>query len=452
MTEASETTIAAPRALVQDATLVACAIGLVSVFWFVLISGWIGVVPGSVLVERQNVLFNSDTNAWIDEMVRGREPIAKAVHPFETFFWRQPSRALQHAFHMFTPTERADLLAARFLVATVAGAGVGCLALVAVRAGSSLTECALLFSMYLLFSSSVTIALPEHFGLSSGLLSMSFAAPIVITNVRAKAAALAALTALCGGTTVTNALYPLVALWHHGLRFSRARRWIGVAAILAGSVIVVVFVDSQRQVLYGDALLPSRVPGLGNVYSKTARIHSHVLDYANLRLIVSPKDALAYSIYAVVAPAIGPTPVVRLSKGRQMVTYEAGQPLHWSRFGVVGYNGFHLRDYSGIPAVAAVLWSALLLVCGYHALRDRDSRKWVWLPLGWIGFNVVLHNLWGDELFLYAPHWSWALMAVVILGARQVSRTAIAALVVPLMLCQAHALVQFKAALSLIGQ
>lgn len=33
-------------------------------------------------------------------------------------------------------------------------------------------------------------------------------------------------------------------------------------------------------------------------------------------------------------------------------------------------------------------------------------------------FNLLFHNMWGDEFFLFSPHWSWALMLVVLLGSR----------------------------------
>jgi len=62
----------------------------------------------------------------------------------------------------------------------------------------------------------------------------------------------------------------------------------------------------------------------------------------------------------------------------------------------------------------------------------------------------VFHNVWGDELFLYAPHWSWALMALVILGARRVPLVTIVLLFVPIAFCQVYTLTQVKYALSTI--
>jgi hypothetical protein len=436
----------------QPALLAACGIGFIAVVWFVLLSGWIGVAPGSVVLARQNVLFNSDTSSWIDEMAHGREPEAKAVHPLEVLIWRPPSRAFSMALRLFMTRERADVLGPRVLVALVAGVGVGSLALVALLSGVHWIQCAVLFAMYLLFSSSVTISLPEHFGLSSGLLSLSFAAPIIFADRRLTTTALAMLTVLCGGTTITNAAYPIAALYNTAVTGLKARRKIeaglGVALVLAAFL----FVDSQRAVVTGHSVLGSRASWIGRMYMKTARVHSHVLDYLNLRLIVRPASAAVYGVYAVIAPAVGPAPVVRVNRGHQMVTYESGQPLRWSRLGIVGFSGVRLRDYSGPSAIGAVAWTMMWCWCLYQATRAPATRRWLWLPLAWLAFNILLHNMWGDELFLYAPHWSWALMAVVILGASRVPRVAVIALVIPIAFGQLYTLSRLKAALAIISQ
>jgi hypothetical protein len=447
MDVAEAATVGTPSAP-RHAVFIAGTIGLASVLWFALLSGWLGVVPGSVMVKRQNVLFNSDTNSWIDEMAHGHEPSTKAVHPLQVYLWRPPCQALAHLFQLFLPPERAGLLAARLLVALVAGTGVGFLALVALRNGVELTQCLLLFSMYLLFTSSSTIALPEHFGISNGLLSIAFAVPIVIAHPRVRTAVLAALVPLCGGTTITNLLFPLASLYQYSVRSARTRRAILAAAPVAVGVAIFLFADSQNVVLSHRAILPAYIPGITRLYAKSTMIHSHVFDYLHLRLLLNPQSATVYAIFALVAPAIGPTPVVRTIKGVEMVTYESsGRPLHWSPFGVTGSDGVHLGDYWGVQAVGAATWIVLLLWCSYQALRDRGTRSLVWLPVGWILFNIVFHNIWGDELFLYAAHWSWALMGLVILGARRLSRTAAASLVIPVMVSQVYTLLRIKSAL-----
>jgi hypothetical protein len=448
----------------RRATLYAMLFGVTAVVWFTLLSGWLGVAPGSVLLKRQNVFFNSDTNVWVDEIARQHPPSAatRAIHPLEVFIWRPPYRVVYHVLQLVVPQDRVELLAARLLVALVSGAGVGFLAWLALTVGVELPQCLLLFAMYLLFTSSSTIAVPEHFGLSNGLLSIAFVVPIAIANRRVRTAILAVLAALCGGTTLTNVLYPLFAMYQWSLRSLRARRAIIVAAVVAVPLAVFLFVDSRKVVmLYTEsdkdiasrvAILPAHIPGITRLYLKTSKIHGHVGDYLNLRLLRHPLDAAVYSIYALITPAVGPPPAVRTTKGLPMVTYESGRPLHWDQNGFFsGSDSLYLRDW-GVQAAGAALWAALLLSCSYRAVRDRRTRPLVWLPAVWILFNLVFHNLWGDEQFLYAPHWSWALMALVLLGARPLSLLTTASFVVPIAACQIYTLLRIQNLLLTIVQ
>jgi hypothetical protein len=431
-----------------------------AVIWLTLLSGWLTVTPGSVIVQRSNVLFNSDTNTWINEVVNGDAPSAadRVIHPLDAFLWRAPCSALRAVLQIALPSNQAGLLASRLLVAAVAGAGVGWLAWLARALGVAMRDSLLLFAVYLLFTANSTIALPEHFGLSNGLLSAAFVLPIFVTHRHVRTLLVAGLVPLCGGTTVTNALFPLSAIYQWSVESPHVRRAILVAVIGALPIAIFLFVDSRKVVLvYTDtdkevarrvSVLPAHVPAVTRWYLKTTKLHGHVIDYLNLRLIHHPADALEYALFAVIAPAVGPAPEVRTTKGADMVTYESGQPLRWDPNGYFrGADARPLRRYGPLQAVGAVCWLVLFGACAYMAFRDGRTRPLAWLPAGWILFNIVLHNVWGDELFLYAPHWSWALMALVVLGARRLSTAAVPCLVVPIVSCQVYALTHIRQAL-----
>jgi hypothetical protein len=439
----------------------AAALGLVAVVWFTALSGWLGITSGSVLLSRQNVLFNSDTNTWVDEMVNNHHaPSAsgRAIHPLMSWFWRPPTQLLSSVLRLWLPREQAGVMGTRLLVAIVAGAGVGSLAWVALALGTPPHQCVLMLMMYLLFTTNSTAALPEHFGISNGLLSIVFAVSILASNRAVRSLVLAVLACLCLGTTLTNVLYPLAALYQWSVRSSRTRKTIIAAAAAAMPIAIFLFVDSRKVVLlYTDAnkdiasqvaVLPAHIPGITRWYLKTTQIHGHVGDYLNLRLVKHPLDAATYAVFAVVAPAIGPSPKVRRTKGADMVTYESSQPLHWNPNGYfTGSDGVSLRAYSSVQGIGAALWLGLLVLCAFRTFNDPSTRRLGWLPAAWILFSLVFHNLWGDELFLYAPHWSWALMALVLIGARHMSRSMVAAFVIPIMLCQSYTLFEIKNAL-----
>jgi hypothetical protein len=400
-----------PQARVRT---IAVAIGLAAVIWFMLLSGWLKATPGSVITKRQNVLFNSDTNVWLDRIVGDARSPEKAVHPLEIAFWRPPVRAVQHLLEMFMPADYAGIFAARLVVAIVHGMGVGFLAFLALRIGVKLPQCILLFIIYLLFTSNATAALPEHFGISNGLLSITFVVPIFLAGGMMRTGFLVAMVLLCGGTTITNALYPVAALWQYFFKSTRAR-------------LIVLAVSAPLGLVVGLFL-----------YVKSYVIHHFVNDYSTFRLLHDPLRAVVYGIYTILSPAVGPTPRIMREPGWDMVSYE---PAH---------DVLRLSYYFGLQAIGAIAWFFLLFTCLAKALRDERTRIYVWLPLGWVLFSAVFHNIWGDELLLFSPHWSWALMALVILGACELSLKFVATVFVPIVVSQIYTFLRIKSALETI--
>jgi len=405
---------AANPPLLTRTQIIAAMIGLAAVIWFVMLSGWLRVTPGSIMTKRQNILFNSDTNIWLDRMIGDEISPEHLIHPLEIPLWRPPCRALQYLLEVFMPPEYAGVLAARLLVAIIHGMGMGFLAFLALRNGVKIPQCILLFIIYLLFTSNSTAALPEHFGISNGLLSIAFVVPILLASVEMRTVFLAIMVIFCGGTTITNALYPLAALLQYSFKSTRAR-----VAVLA-------------------AAIPVGLGGFLFLYTKSYTMHHFVSAYATFRLLHDPLRACVYAIYAVVCPAIGPTPRVMPLPGWEMVSYE---PAH---------DVLRLKYYFGPQAIGAIAWIVLLVKCTLKGLQEERTRFYVWLPLGWVLFSIVLHNLWGDELLLFSPHWSWALMALVVLGARDLSIKFTATVFVPLVVSQIYTLFTIKSALETI--
>jgi len=394
--------------------MIAAMIGLAAVIWFMLLSGWMKSMPGSVVTKRQNVLFNSDSSIWLERMIGDARSPEQMIHPLEIVLWRPPCRGLQHLLQAFMPPEAAGIMAARLLVALVHGIGVGFLALFALRNGVKTPQCVLLFIIYLLFTSNCTAALPEHFGISNGLLSVAFVVPTLLASAGTTTAFLAVMVILCGGTTITNALYPLAAIWQYSFKSMRARLTVLAVAVPVG---------------LGAFLF---------LYTKSYTMHHFVSAYATFRLIHDPFRACVYAIYTFISPAVGPTPRIMREPGWDMVSYE---PAH---------DVVRLSYYLGLQAIGAIAWAALLVKCTVKALQQESARLYVWLPLGWVLFSVVFHNIWGDELLLFSPHWSWALMALVILGARELSVKFIAAMFVPIVVSQIYTLFTIKNALETI--
>jgi hypothetical protein len=111
-----------------------------------------------------------------------------------------------------------------------------------------------------------------------------------------------------------------------------------------------------------------------------------------------------------------------------------------------------LSYYFGLQGIGAVAWLILLSTCTYFAWQDEKMRPYLRLLFAWIAFNVFFYNIWGRELILWAPAWSWALMTLVLLGAPRVSWKFIAALFIPIVVSQIYTLGAIKSALLTIIQ
>jgi hypothetical protein len=390
----------------------AAAVGVCTVAWFLALSAWFGLRPGSVLLTRSNILFSSDTNAWISKFTGETKPPRFYIHPLEAELWRPPCRAIGHLLKLFLPQDEADVLSARLLTAIVFGMGTAALSFLGLSIGLGKTRCALLFSIYMLFTSSTTAVLPEHFAISNGLLSLAFVVPFLIGAERIKYGVLAALTLLAGGTIVTNFAFPLGSL----IRFysaARGFRWrlIALPAAVAAAVSAWFYFFS---------------------YS----VRWTVSGYLNARLFHAPWKAAAYTLGMLFLPVVGPMPQVYRIPGFDHISFE---PL---RFG----------DYSWIQAIAAAAWLVLLIRSVGKALEEKRLRPEVWVLLGWLAYEALLHNLWGDELLLFAPNWTWALMALVVLGAPYLSRLFVGAMAALIAIGQVYTLLAIHAGFLTIHQ
>jgi hypothetical protein len=278
-------------------------------------------------------------------------------------------------------------VASRLLNALVAGLGVGALAW-AVRREWRWAVHGPLFAVYLLFTAQAIVCLPEHFGLSSGLLSVSYAVFRSRGDWRRRAAAQAGLAVLAGGVTVTNAAVPAVGLLLAVAEGLRPR--LTLAAV--------------RRLVIAGVLLGMAAGGVvvGRWYTRYQKLPAHkyyVFNYFHVGALAEPQ-ALLHTAYGVVYPAVGPTPTV--NDATASVTYEPYVP--W--------------PFDPLQGAAAAAWVALLAAGVVRTLRRREERATAVLLLTWVAGNLLLHVVWGDEYFLYSPHWAWALFALVLAGSR----------------------------------
>jgi hypothetical protein len=117
---------------------------------------------------------------------------------------------------------------------------------------------------------------------------------------------------------------------------------------------------------------------------------------------------------------------------------------------MVTYEPLDLTNYNWIQIVGVVAWLVLLFKCLSNGLRDTYTRPFVWILLGWMLFTEVLHNVWGTELILYAPHWSWTLFALVLLGARNLPLRFLVPVSVAIIIGESYTIAAIRSALATI--
>ena len=218
------------------------------------------------------------------------------------------------------------MLAGRLSESLVGGLGVACI----FRATRNRSGVALgvwpALAVYLLFNGATLVAIPEHFGISNGLLSATFLLATRVSDSRKQAGIMAPMVVVAGGLTLTNALYPLGLLASlMGNRVGIKRRWMVLTAV--GAVLLG---------LTGLVAVGSRIAG------QVRGSSSIVLRVTNLRLVKEPAAALLYAGHGLIDPAIAPPPRI------------AGDPAGLSYEPIKGWGFGPLRT------PGAIAWLVLL--------------------------------------------------------------------------------------------
>jgi hypothetical protein len=372
---------------------------------FITLSRYLLVARDTVVTQRNNVLFETDTSVRLRYLAdAGAEAVGRlemAQHPALFHVWRPLGRLLSMVLTPLLPAGEGRVLAAQLLVCGFAAAAATVLFVLARRWGAGTARALLGTALFVLATSSVLLVVPEHWAMASALMAACFAgvsATAAMTPLRGLWLAL--LAALVTLTTVTNALFAALV----GMTFLRRAGWQRVerAAWIALGIAGVA----------GIALIVPRMVGM-----------RAVAGFFNFRLRDAPFEAVIYSAFALLGTIVGPVP--RTSVEREHI--------------VLSYEPVSFALYSPVQWVGVLAWAMVLGFCIWTGLRSRDTRGWTAWLLSWIVFNVLFHNIWGDEFFLYSPHYAWALVAVVALSARHMALPLFAAAAGVIALTQLYA-------------
>jgi hypothetical protein len=365
-------------------TLAAFAMAFVA---YVAISRYLLVAPETVVTLRNNVLFGTDSGSRLryltDPDTWAFSRLEFLSHPAIFLVWRPICQAFKAVFSWFMSDAAAAVLAAQIVTCGFAALGAAALHRLAAITGSTAAAAWFLPGLLVLATTRAVVVIPDHWAITEGLMLTTFlllARPGRPETRRTVAIVL--LAGLIAVTTTANAVFAVLVLvglaGAYGVRLPK--RLVVVAAGAAGAI--------------GAVLLAKRIVS-----------GPYVAGFFNFRLLDAPLDALRYAVFALIGPIIGPTPYQGIERQHVTLNYE---PLSFGQ-------------YPALQWVAVTAWVCLLAMAARQALRDPDTRRLAEILLAWVGYNLLFHNLWGDEFFLYSAHWSWALVALVVLGARRLS-------------------------------
>ncbi len=386
----------------MTARLVA-TVWLASTLWLLTLSTALGVAPGAAIVVRNNVVFQVDVASHYRELTGAPDPFAprkpriSAPHPLLPQIWGTLGGAVAAALRSFLPRDLAQLTAARLVVASVAAMGIAALAWFACVEGVPLMWTLLVLAMTWLASATVIVALPNHFGLSFGLMLVAFVGAWSAVTRRQRGWWVWSAGALAVATTVTNGVLMIALVAWMALARRRSggaadgpvgglRRWTVVA-------LVVLAVGS------GALIVPRAVSRIRTGETIATR-------YLHLQLVREPGRSLLALPLSLSYPVVAGRPHIAGPPGDDGLSLEPWRADDLPLSGLVG----------------TLAWLVLLAFLTKSAWRPGPPSQAVSLLAGWVVFNWGFHSVWGDERFLYTPHWSWTFPLLGLLAARAVGR------------------------------
>ncbi len=357
------------------------------------IAGLMGHKTGA-WTTADDAFFDADTKSYQRYLAGPAKVRPSPLHPLIPFVWRPMGVGLSRVFRAAGAGEGSEMLAARTVVVGFAALALAGVWSVATALGVGTLARVALAVVGMLATSNLIASVPETYGISLGLLSISAAVLWSDIDPGRKTTALAVLTILCAGSTITNGVYPGVAWLASilqterlaGLRaslFTKKRaRQLAIAGLLLAAV--------------GAGVMWVVLPKLGQRFPN---FRAHLMNWLHFRIYFEPARTLRDWAIGLVYPIVGPYPLI--SPGRVTYRTDLAHPM----------TVWHVA--------AAAAWSGLLAAGLWVGLRDRATRPFTLGLVAWIAFNLGIHSVWGGaDNFLYSPHWSWALLMLGAMAAR----------------------------------
>lgn len=358
---------------------------------FLLVYLRFGMTLNNFGVGQVDNLFDADVGSWMRRIsspdVRDFE--MRGPHPFTYFIFQPFGRFL----NLFTqdPTFSAILFNA-----LAGGACVFLMWLFVKGKFGSRTYAFLMASLLGLTSAHFFFGSVIETYIYSALALLLFFLLVGTGNASASALTLAGV--LTFGITLTNFVQTLIGFVIARPRLREIIRFAGWALSIS------LLLTYLHAYIYPASKLFFLVPDVENESKFLSGINGQPDWYIVGRLMYLTRTILLYSV---IAPKVF------------ILTAEVGSTIPEFRFYRISPGIFHQTDYDGLGQILIIVWALALAVSGavflWKLIRERKAE----LPLAFalcILFNFAIHVNYGQELFLYSPDWTYALILFAAFG------------------------------------
>lgn len=336
-------------------------------------------------VGQVDNLFDADVGSWMRRISSDdvKDFEMRGPHPFTYFIFRPFGMTL----NLFTqdPTYSAIL----FNVLTGGTCVFLMWLLVKRRFGSK---------VYAFLMASLLGVSASHFALGSIIETYIYSALalvlfcLLIVNEESPLSSLVAIGVLTFGITLTNFVQNLIA-------FIVSRpRWREIVRFTGWTMAVSLLLTYLHAYIYPASKLFFLVPDVQNedkFFLDIFLLKDWMIEGRILYLV----RTLVF--YSVIAPKVF------------ILTEEVGATIPEFRFYKISIGTFHQADYDGLGQSLVLVWALMLAVSGLVLLWRLFRERKVELSLAMVLcllFNFAIHVNYGQELFLYSPDWTYALI------------------------------------------
>lgn len=336
-------------------------------------------------LSYNTVLFEADAGPWMEILASPESAaINRSVHPLSLIIIRPLIRLVSGMMGDHYA------LGGMLVVSMVAGSCVFMTWLFVKRATDSKTY-ALLFAVLLGATASHMLfgALTENYIFGAASLILFF---LLIQAGEKRFSVLVPAGLLLFGITITNIAQGIIGLFFNKFGFRRLVQYS--VLILAIGVLLTV----STGILYPKAQTLFFVPAdLAFEFNFVRSSQQSFTDRLMEKFEVVSRTMFLYG-------AVGPRPIEAVSEKPPHPTID---------FKTFDVRTGDLAPYKGIANIPLALWLVLLIggfVMFIKTVRISKHNPLMLGLLGALGFNFLMHMVYGTELFLYSPYWMYAIV------------------------------------------